>query len=98
MSEKKISGDMLETLAEFGHPIDIKLMAMELRNLRAQALTAEEREALENLRIDALGRLNAGPPPWGNPIGSVERRYNEAHAGRRLAIAALTRLLSTESP
>ena len=46
---ERTSDDVLETFAEFGHPIDVKLMAQELRARRAADLTVEELEAVREL-------------------------------------------------
>lgn len=40
---------VLDTFAEFGHPIDVKLMAQELRARRDADLTVEELEAVREL-------------------------------------------------
>ena len=46
---ERTNDDVLDTFAEFGHPIDVKLMAQELRARRDADLTVEELEAVREL-------------------------------------------------
>ena len=67
--------------------------AREAMALRSHSLSAEDVEALEWF-VESTRAAMHGKPPWGNPLGSLERQYNDEYKTKCTALAAIDRLLA----